>query len=138
MSERGRTARILWLWLSTSFRAAPALMAISTVLVAARAITAPAQTYGVSRLVDGIASDQSSTIALGVGIIIGGLAVSFLADGLGWPLQDTAAISLHGRVLNCLASSRGIAPTASWGRQPVSRGSSARGALGVELSPFSA
>ena len=98
MSERGRTARILWLWLSTSFRAAPALMAISTVLVAARAITAPAQTYGVSRLVDGIASDQSSTIALGVGIIIGGLAVSFLADGLGWPLQDTAQERMAGRV----------------------------------------
>jgi ATP-binding cassette subfamily B protein len=73
-------------------------MAMSTVLVAARAITAPLQTYGVSRLVDGIAADQSSTIALGIGIIIGGLAVSFVADVVGWPLQDTAQERMAGRV----------------------------------------
>ncbi len=93
-----RSLRILWLWLATSFRAAPGLMAMSTVLVAARAITAPLQTYGVSRLVDGIATDQSSTIALGIGIIIGGLAVSFVADVVGWPLQDTAQERMAGRV----------------------------------------
>ncbi|WP_405067158.1 ABC transporter ATP-binding protein/permease [Kribbella sp. NBC_01510] len=93
-----RSLRILWLWLATSFRAAPGLMAMSTVLVAARAITAPLQTYGVSRLVDGIAADQSSTIALGIGIIIGGLAVSFVADVVGWPLQDTAQERMAGRV----------------------------------------
>ncbi|GAA2823973.1 ABC transporter ATP-binding protein [Kribbella solani] len=93
-----RNLRILRLWLSTSFRAAPLLMTLSTVLVAARAITAPTQTYGVSRLVDGIASDRSSTIAVGIAIIIGGLAVSFVADGLGWPLQDTAQERMAGRV----------------------------------------
>ncbi|WP_329476471.1 ABC transporter ATP-binding protein/permease [Kribbella sp. NBC_01484] len=93
-----RSLRILWLWLATSFRAAPGLMAMSTVLVAARAITAPLQTYGVSRLVDGIATDQSSTIALGIGIIVGGLAVSFVADVVGWPLQDTAQERMAGRV----------------------------------------
>ncbi|MEV4262768.1 ABC transporter ATP-binding protein [Kribbella sp. NPDC049584] len=93
-----KTLRILGLWLSTSFRAAPWLMTISAVLVAGRAITAPTQTYGVSRLVDGIASDQSSTIALGIAIIVGGLAVSFVADGLGWPLQDTAQERMAGRV----------------------------------------
>ena len=93
-----RSLRILWLWLATSFRAAPGLMAMSTVLVAARAITAPLQTYGVSRLVDGIAADQSSTIALGIGIIVGGLAVSFVADVVGWPLQDTAQERMAGRV----------------------------------------
>ncbi|GAA1563384.1 MULTISPECIES: ABC transporter ATP-binding protein [Kribbella] len=93
-----KSVRILWLWITTSFRAAPWLMTISTVLVAARAITAPAQTYGVSRLVQGIASEQSGTIALGVAIIVGGLAVSFLADGLGTPLQDTAQERMAGRV----------------------------------------
>src|SRR3954454_5956320 len=93
-----KTLRILGLWITTSFRAAPWLMTISTLLVAARAITAPTQTYGVSRLVDGIASDQSSTIALGVAIIVGGLAVAFLADGLGTPLQDTAQERMAGRV----------------------------------------
>jgi len=93
-----RSLRILWLWLATSFRAAPGLMTMSAVLVAARAITAPFQTYGVSRLVDGIAADQSSTIALGIGIIIGGLAVSFVADVVGWPLQDTAQERMAGRV----------------------------------------
>ncbi|MGY4769164.1 ABC transporter ATP-binding protein [Kribbella sp. CWNU-51] len=93
-----RSLRILWLWLATSFRAAPGLMAMSTVLVAARAITAPLQTYGVSRLVDGIAAHQSSTIALGIGIIVGGLAVSFVADVVGWPLQDTAQERMAGRV----------------------------------------
>ncbi|GAA1576022.1 ABC transporter ATP-binding protein [Kribbella hippodromi] len=93
-----RNLRILKLWVSTSFRAAPALMALSTVLVAARAITAPTQTYGVSRLVDGIASDRSSTIALGIAIIVGGLAVSFVADSLGWPLQETAQERMAGRV----------------------------------------
>jgi ATP-binding cassette subfamily B protein len=93
-----RSLRILWLWLATSFRAAPGLMTASAVLVAARAITAPLQTYGVSRLVDGIAADQSSTIALGIGIIIGGLAISFVADVVGWPLQDTAQERMAGRV----------------------------------------
>jgi ATP-binding cassette subfamily B protein len=93
-----RSLRILWLWLGTSFRAAPGLMTLSTVLVAARAITAPTQTYGVSRLVDGIAEDQSSTIALGIAIIVGGLAVSFVADVVGWPLQDTAQERMAGRV----------------------------------------
>ncbi|MFG1911355.1 ABC transporter ATP-binding protein [Kribbella sp. NPDC048928] len=93
-----KAIRILKLWITTSFRAAPWLMTISTVLVAARAITAPTQTYGVSRLVDGIASDQSRTITIGVAIIVGGLAVSFLADGLGTPLQDTAQERMAGRV----------------------------------------
>ncbi|HEY4570434.1 MAG TPA: ABC transporter ATP-binding protein, partial [Kribbella sp.] len=93
-----RRLRILRLWLTTSFRAAPLLMTISTVLVAARAVTAPAQTYGVSRLVDGLATDQSSTIAVGIAIIVGGLAVSFVADALGWPLQDTAQERMAGRV----------------------------------------
>src|SRR3954470_13018858 len=93
-----RRLRILRLWLTTSFRAAPLLMTISTVLVAARAVTAPAQTYGVSRLVDGLATDQSGTIAVGIAIIVGGLAVSFIADGLGWPLQDTAQERMAGRV----------------------------------------
>ncbi|HET6985778.1 MAG TPA: ABC transporter ATP-binding protein [Kribbella sp.] len=93
-----RSLRIVWLWLGTSFRAAPWLMTMSTVLVAARAITAPTQTYGVSRLVDGIAGDESSTIALGIAIIVGGLAVSFVADVVGWPLQDTAQERMAGRV----------------------------------------
>src|SRR5258707_10315644 len=92
-----KTTRILWLWLSTSFRAAPWLMTISAALVAARAITAPTQTYGVSPLVDGIASDRSSTIALGLASIVGGLAVSFVADGRGWPLHDTAQELMAGR-----------------------------------------
>jgi ATP-binding cassette subfamily B protein len=93
-----KTIRILKLWITTSFRAAPWLMTVSTVLVAARAITAPTQTYGVSRLVDGIASGQSRTVTIGVAIIVGGLAVSFLADGLGTPLQDTAQERMAGRV----------------------------------------
>ncbi|MFF1822839.1 ABC transporter ATP-binding protein [Kribbella sp. NPDC058245] len=93
-----RSLRIGRLWLVTSFRAAPVLMAISTVLVAARAVTAPTQTYGISLLVQGLSLDQSDTIALGVAIIIGGLAVSFLADVVGWPLQATAQERMAGRV----------------------------------------
>ena len=93
-----RSLRVIWLWLGTSFRAAPLLMSISAVLVAARAITAPTQTYGVSRLVDGIAQDDSNTIALGIAIIAVGLAVSFVADVVGWPLQDTAQERMAGRV----------------------------------------
>ncbi|MEV5968032.1 ABC transporter ATP-binding protein [Kribbella sp. NPDC051952] len=93
-----RSFRVLWLWLSTSFKAAPVLMTASTVLVAVRAITAPAQTYGVSRLVNGIALDDSDAIAFGIGIIVGGLAVSFVADVVGWPLQDTAQERMAGRV----------------------------------------
>ncbi len=93
-----RSLRISWLWMTTSFRAAPLLMALSTVLVAARAITAPTQTYGVSLLVEGLTGDRSSTIALGIGIIVGGLAISFVADVVGWPLQDTAQERMAGRV----------------------------------------
>jgi ATP-binding cassette subfamily B protein len=93
-----RSLRIAWLWMTTSFRAAPLLMTISSVLVALRAVAAPTQTYGVSLLVDGLAGDRSSTIALGIGIIVGGLAVSFVADVVGWPLQDTAQERMAGRV----------------------------------------
>ncbi|MFC9691137.1 ABC transporter ATP-binding protein [Kribbella sp. NPDC056951] len=93
-----RSLRIGRLWLTTSFRAAPVLMAISTVLVAARAVTAPAQTYGISLLVDGLSGDRSNTIALGVAIIVGGLAVSFLADVVGWPVQETAQERMAGKV----------------------------------------
>ncbi|MFB6721153.1 ABC transporter ATP-binding protein [Kribbella sp. NPDC056345] len=93
-----RSLRIGRLWLATSFRAAPVLMAISTVLVAARAVTAPAQTYGISLLVEGLSGDGSDTIAVGVAIIIGGLAVSFLADVVGWPVQQTAEERMAGRV----------------------------------------
>ncbi|MEU4191954.1 ABC transporter ATP-binding protein [Kribbella sp. NPDC026611] len=93
-----RSFRILWLWFATSFRAAPVLMSLSAVLVAARAVTAPTATYGISRLVDGIASDRSRTIWLGIAIIVGGLAVSFIADtASGW-LQDTAQEKMAGRV----------------------------------------
>ncbi|HWD80043.1 MAG TPA: ABC transporter ATP-binding protein [Kribbella sp.] len=98
MPRLTQSLRIFRLWITTSFRAAPWLMTASTVLVALRAITAPAQTYGVSRLVDGIASDRSATIAVGIAIIVGGLAVSFVADTLGWPLQDTAQERMAGRV----------------------------------------
>ncbi|NUR95319.1 MAG: ABC transporter ATP-binding protein, partial [Kribbellaceae bacterium] len=93
-----KSLRIFRLWITTSFRAAPWLMTASTLLVALRAVTAPAQTYGVSRLVDGIAADRESTIALGIAIIVGGLAISFVADTLGWPLQDTAQERMAGRV----------------------------------------
>ncbi|MFI5733597.1 ABC transporter ATP-binding protein [Kribbella sp. NPDC051587] len=93
-----RRLRIGRLWLVTSFRAAPVLMAMSTVLVAARAVTAPTQTYGISLLVQGLSLDRSNTIATGIAIIIGGLAVSFLADVVGWPLQATAQERMAGRV----------------------------------------
>src|SRR5689334_20967979 len=93
-----RSLRIGRLWLVTSFRAAPLLMAISTVLVAARAVTAPAQTYGISLLVDGLSGHRSSTIAVGIAVIIGGLAVAFLADVVGWPVQQTAQERMAGRV----------------------------------------
>jgi ATP-binding cassette subfamily B protein len=93
-----RSLRILWLWFSTSFRAAPLLMTLSTVLVAARAVTAPTATYGISRLVDGIAGNNSDTIGLGIAIIVGGLTVSFVADAASGPLQDTAQEKMAGRV----------------------------------------
>jgi ATP-binding cassette subfamily B protein len=93
-----RNLRIVWLWFATSFRAAPLLMTVSAVLVAARAATAPAQTYGVSLLVDGITTDVSATIALGIGIVVAGLGVSYIADSLGGPLQDTAQERMAGRV----------------------------------------
>ncbi|TDD57889.1 ABC transporter ATP-binding protein [Kribbella antibiotica] len=93
-----RSLRIGRLWLVTSFRAAPVLMAISTVLVASRAVTAPAQTYGISLLVDGLSGNRSNTITVGIAIILGGLAVSFLADVVGWPVQQTAQERMAGKV----------------------------------------
>ena len=57
-----RSLRVIWLWLGTSFRAAPLLMTISAVLVAARAITAPTQTYGVSQLVDADLAAESAQL----------------------------------------------------------------------------
>ena len=93
-----RSLRIVWLWFATSFRAAPVLMTVSAVLVAARAAAAPAQTYGVALLVDGLTAQRSATIGLGIGIIVGGLGISYVADVLGGPLQDTAQERMAGRV----------------------------------------
>ncbi|GAA0582082.1 ABC transporter ATP-binding protein [Kribbella sandramycini] len=93
-----RSLRIGALWVSTSFRAAPLLMVIATVLVALRAVAAPAQTFGISLLVEGLTADRSATITAGIAIIVGGLAVSFLGDVVAWPVQVTAEERMAGRV----------------------------------------
>lgn len=90
--------RALRLWLTTAVRAAPLLVVTQCVLAALQAATAPAQTYGVKLLVDGLTTGETGLIAWGVGVIVAGFGVSFIGLVVSGPVQDTTAERVFGRV----------------------------------------
>lgn len=94
----GDVARALRLWLATAFKAAPFLVAAQCLFAVLQAVTAPAQTYGVKLLVDGLTGEASSTITLGLVIILAGFGVTFIGMTVSGPIQDTTGERVFGRV----------------------------------------
>ena len=92
------TAGALKLWMVTAFRAAPMLVLAQCVLAALMAVTAPAQTYGVKLLVDGLTGKASGLITTGVVVILAGFAVTFVGNVISGPVQDTTAERVAGRI----------------------------------------
>ncbi|MET9022966.1 ABC transporter ATP-binding protein [Actinopolymorpha sp. NPDC004070] len=90
--------RALRLWMVTAFRAAPLLVVVQCLLSILQAVTAPAQTYGVKLLVDGLTGRDTATIAVGTAVILAGFAVNFLGTVVSIPIQDTTAERVAGRV----------------------------------------
>jgi ATP-binding cassette, subfamily B, bacterial len=107
-----RAWRILRLWLGTAFRAAPVLMGLLCLLVAVQSVTSPLQTYGVKLLVDGLTGVENSAIAWGIGVIVAGIAVSFVSMVLTDPMRDTAqervARQVHADLLRVTTGVPGI------------------------------
>ncbi len=92
------TAGALKLWMVTAFRAAPMLVLAQCVLAALMAVTAPAQTYGVKLLVDGLTGKAPGLITTGVVVILAGFAVTFVGNVISGPVQDTTAERVAGRI----------------------------------------
>jgi ATP-binding cassette, subfamily B, bacterial len=92
------TAGALRLWMVTAFRAAPLLVVSQCVLAALMAVTAPAQTYGVKLLVDGLTAERPGLITVGVAVILAGFAVTFVGNVISGPVQDTTAERVAGRI----------------------------------------
>ncbi|GAA4984266.1 ABC transporter ATP-binding protein [Actinopolymorpha pittospori] len=92
------SVRALRLWITTAFRAAPALVVAQCLLAVLQAVTAPAQTLGVKLLVDGITGDDSSAIGWGTAVIILGFTVMFVGMVISGPIQDTTAERVAGQV----------------------------------------
>ena len=90
--------RAVRLWVATAFHAAPLLVLAQIVLAVLQAVTAPAQTYGVKLLVDGLTHRQPSTIGVGVAVILAGLAVVFVGIVFSGPMQETTAERVSGRI----------------------------------------
>ena len=92
------SVRALRLWITTAFRAAPALVVAQCLLAVLQAVTAPAQTLGVKLLVDGITGDDGSAIGWGTAVIILGFTVMFVGMVISGPIQDTTAERVAGQV----------------------------------------
>ncbi|WP_020580343.1 ABC transporter ATP-binding protein [Actinopolymorpha alba] len=92
------SVRALRLWVTTAFQAAPLLVIGQCVFAVLQAVTAPAQTFGVKLLVDGLTGHASSSITWGIGVILAGFAVSFVGMVITGPVQDTTAERVAGKI----------------------------------------
>ncbi|MEQ7005547.1 ABC transporter ATP-binding protein [Actinopolymorpha sp. B17G11] len=92
------TLRALRLWVATAFRAAPLLVVAQCLLAAVQAVTAPAQTYGVKLLVDGLTGHDSATVVWGMAVILAGFGVMFVGMVISGPVQDTTAERVSGQI----------------------------------------
>ena len=90
--------RALRLWLTTAFHAAPLLVVAQCALAVVQAVTAPAQTYGVKLLVDGLTANTPSSIGWGIAVILAGFGVTFVGMVVSGPVQDTTAERVSGQI----------------------------------------
>jgi ATP-binding cassette subfamily B protein len=88
----------LSLWVSTAFRAAPGAAVALAVSVAFQALVAPAQSYGLAHLLDGVAHDDHGLIEFGVVLIVAALFCLSLMTGLSLMLEHTLSDRVHGYI----------------------------------------
>ena len=83
--------RAAGLWTVTSFRAAPLFSTLDLLLLCIRAVIAPARTYGVKLVVDGLSTTAiTGAVRAGVMILVASFAVAFLTNSLTGPLQTSS------------------------------------------------
>ncbi len=90
-----RAGKVMGLWLTTAFRATPALMMVMGLAVIATAAFGPLAALGIKWIVDATTTGVDTTP--GVALLVTSLAVTLLARSLTTPLGDTLAerIFLH-------------------------------------------
>ncbi|MGW7022488.1 ABC transporter ATP-binding protein [Streptomyces decoyicus] len=96
------SVRSLSLWVATAFRAAPGATVALSVSVALQALVAPAQSYGLALLLDGITQHNRGTINLGVALIVAALFTLSLITSLSLLLEHTLSDRMHGHVHRAL------------------------------------
>ncbi|MFJ4912904.1 ABC transporter ATP-binding protein [Streptomyces sp. NPDC088726] len=92
------SARSLSLWVATAFRAAPGSTVALSVSVTLQALAAPAQSYGLALLLDGITQHDRGTINLAVALIVAALFTVSLITSLSLLLEHTLSDQVHGHV----------------------------------------
>jgi ATP-binding cassette subfamily B protein len=91
-------ARSLGLWIATAFRAAPGPTVLLALSVTIQALAAPAQSFGLSRLLDGIVGHHPGSVDLGAGLIVGALLVMAAVNSFSTLLEAEMYDRLHGYV----------------------------------------
>lgn len=87
-----------WMWLSTGFRAAPALSTVGLILGVGLAVQAPAQGYAVKLLVDGVA-DHDRGLMIWAAVLAGSVLVFRFGISLSAAaVQDTTTDRVHDHV----------------------------------------
>ncbi|MEQ7009674.1 ABC transporter ATP-binding protein [Actinopolymorpha sp. B17G11] len=99
MSEAFRAFRLC---LTTAFGAAPFLVLVQCLASVAESVAAPVQVYGVKLLVDGLTAESSSAIAWGIGVLLAGFGVLFVASVVTGQVKDTTDEKVFGRVFQNL------------------------------------
>lgn len=113
------TVRALRLCLVTAVRAAPAMVLMQCLVSVAEAVTAPVQAYGVKLLVDGLTDGAQRTIAWGIGVVLGGFAITFLAKVLTGQLMLTTDEKTFARVFRDLLTTTTSVPGISHHETPT-------------------
>lgn len=109
---------VLWLWLSTGFRAAPALSACGLVINIGYAILAPLQAYAVKLVVDGITGHDRNSLVWAVALSGAVLLFRFGIGPVAAAVQSTTIDRVHDYVhADLLRLTTGI-PTVGHHEQP--------------------
>lgn len=85
--DRTRTLRVLWLWITTAFRAAPGLTTFMCLTTVVGAALAPFGVYGVKLAVDGLT--HGTTVVPGLVVVAVSLLLTAIGGAISGPTGDT-------------------------------------------------
>ncbi|OIV37080.1 hypothetical protein BIV57_13020 [Mangrovactinospora gilvigrisea] len=97
-SRSRRALRALALWPETALRAAPGHTALLAVCVTVQAVAAPAQSFGLARLLDGVTAHDRPRISVGAAVIVAALLGVAVVNAFSLLLESGLYDRLHGHV----------------------------------------